>query len=206
MNLKRKIFEKKNVNHRVEHEDHKAPEQISQHIIEILKEIKNRPIVFVCIGSDRSTGDALGPLVGTKLKEKSPPHFHVYGTLDEPIHAVNLNEKMSDIYAKHKNPFIIGIDACLGRLKSVGVITVCDGPLKPGAGVNKELPDVGEVHITGIVNVSGFMEYLVLQNTRLSLVMRIAEVIAEGIYQSSKQLEAEIKVEPAQPILRWGLF
>ncbi|MGB4008573.1 MAG: DUF1256 domain-containing protein, partial [Bacillota bacterium] len=36
-------------------------------------------------------------------------------------------------------------------------------------------------HITGIVNVGGFMEYLVLQNTRLSLVIRMAEAIAGGI-------------------------
>ena len=34
----------------------------------ILKE--NRPIIFVCIGTDRSTGDSLGPLVGEKLKVK----------------------------------------------------------------------------------------------------------------------------------------
>ena len=29
-----------------------------------------RPVVIVCIGTDRSTGDSLGPLVGTFLKKK----------------------------------------------------------------------------------------------------------------------------------------
>ena len=29
---------------------------------------ENRPIIFLCIGTDRSTGDCLGPLVGEKLK------------------------------------------------------------------------------------------------------------------------------------------
>ena len=29
-----------------------------------------RPIVFLCIGSDRATGDSLGPLVGQKLADK----------------------------------------------------------------------------------------------------------------------------------------
>ena len=47
----------------------------------------------------------------------------------------------------------------------------------PGAGVSKELPLVGEIFINGIVNVSGFLEYFVLQNTRLSLVFRLAEII-----------------------------
>ena len=56
---------------------------------------------------------------------------------------------------------------------------------KPGAGVNKQLPEVGDIHITGIVNVSGFMEFFVLQNTRLNLVMKMAKTIANGIYQAS---------------------
>ena len=30
--------------------------------------IENRPIVFLCIGTDRATGDSLGPLIGYKLK------------------------------------------------------------------------------------------------------------------------------------------
>jgi putative sporulation protein YyaC len=63
----------------------------------------------------------------------------------------------------------------------VGQISVAPGPLLPGAGVNKQLPAVGRMHITGTVNVGGFMEYFVLQNTRLALVMRMAEVIAEGV-------------------------
>jgi putative sporulation protein YyaC len=142
----------------------------------------NQPIVFICIGTDRSTGDSLGPLIGTKLVEKKLTHFHVYGTLDEPIHAVNLLEKLNEINLTYNNPFIIGIDASLGRMKNVGIVTIGEGPVKPGAGVNKELVPVGDIHITGIVNVSGFMEFFVLQNTRLSLVMKMAEVIASGIY------------------------
>ena len=59
-----------------------------------------RPIVFVCIGTDRSTGDSLGPLIGTLLEEKSIHPFHVYGTLDHPIHALNLAEKLIEIKDK----------------------------------------------------------------------------------------------------------
>jgi putative sporulation protein YyaC len=83
---------------------------------------------------------------------------------------------------------MIAIDACLGRLKSVGAITVAKGPVRPGAGVNKQLPPVGDIHITGIVNVSGFMEFFVLQNTRLHLVMNMAKTIANGIYEADRQL------------------
>lgn len=144
-------------------------------------------IVFVCIGTDRSTGDSLGPLVGSRLLKYNFSDIHLYGTLDQPVHAMNLEETLRQIHETYYNPYIIGIDACLGQTASVGCIQVGNGPLKPGAGVKKELPDVGSIHITGIVNVGGFMEYFVLQNTRLSLVMNMAEIVAKGIYISLLQ-------------------
>ncbi|NGM81944.1 spore protease YyaC [Paenibacillus sp. 7124] len=144
-------------------------------------------IVVVCIGTDRSTGDALGPLVGTALSRYHSPLFTLYGTLDNPVHAVNLEETLGLIREQHQEPYVIGIDACLGHSTSVGSIQVVEGPLRPGAGVNKQLPPVGDIHLTGIVNVGGFMEYFVLQNTRLSLVMRLSEIIASSLFSALKQ-------------------
>lgn len=151
------------------------------------------PVVIVCIGTDRSTGDALGPLVGTSLAKFHSPLFHLYGTLENPIHAVNLEETLQLIQSKHRRPFIIGIDACLGQSTSVGCIQVVEGPLRPGAGVNKQLPPVGDIHLTGIVNIGGFMEYFVLQNTRLSLVMRLSDIIATSLYSALKQWHLHAK-------------
>ena len=149
--------------------------------------VQRRPLIIVCIGTDRSTGDCLGPLVGTSLSRYNSSLFHLYGTLDEPVHAMNLKETLTMIYEKYDNPFIIGIDACLGQSASVGSIQVSDGPLRPGAGVHKELPPVGDIHVTGIVNVGGFMEYFVLQNTRLSLVMRLSDIIANCLFSAMKE-------------------
>ncbi|MBS4026774.1 MAG: spore protease YyaC [Clostridia bacterium] len=140
------------------------------------------PIVIVGIGTDRSTGDSLGPLVGTKLNTFAKKSFHIYGTLDEPVHATNLNAKLEEIHANHKDAFVIAIDACLGRLENVGMITLASGSVKPGAGVQKNLPEVGRIHFTGTVNVGGCMEFMVLQNTRLSVVMKIAQNIANIIF------------------------
>lgn len=141
----------------------------------------NRQIVIVCIGTDRSTGDSLGPLTGTLLSDRKTNNFTVYGTLQDPIHAVNLQEKLDEINKKHNNPFIIAIDACLGKLKSIGSISTAKGPIKPGTALNKKLPDVGDVHISAVVNVSGYMEYLVLQNTRLHIVMNMAKRICNSL-------------------------
>jgi putative sporulation protein YyaC len=140
-----------------------------------------QPRVLLCIGTDRSTGDCLGPLVGSKMDLLKQEFFEVYGTLDNPVHAGNLKDTLEEIYGKYKEPLIIAVDACLGRVENVGCINLGDGSLQPGAGVNKNLPPVGQIHITGIVNVGGFMEYIVLQNTRLNIVMRLADVIVNGL-------------------------
>lgn len=137
----------------------------------------DRQIILLCIGTDRSTGDSLGPLTGTKLIEKRIPGLSIMGTLEQPVHAENLSATLQTITEKYKNPFIIALDACLGRFDSVGYITLADGPLKPGTAVKKELPEVGEIHLTGIVNINGFMQYTVLQNTRLNIVWQMSDVI-----------------------------
>ena len=184
MSIHPSVFNRDNSSNRILHEDHDASHKISKELLGLLPIGKNQPIVFVCIGTDRSTGDSLGPLVGTLLKEKktSTASFNVYGTLAEPIHAMNLEERLTEIHKLHDDPFIIGIDACLGKVRSVGIVQIGEGPVKPGAGVNKDLPAVGNAHITGIVNVSGFMEFMVLQNTRLNLVLNMAKTIADGIH------------------------
>ena len=43
-----------------------------------------KEIIILCIGSDRITGDSLGPLIGYQLSPYCSRIFHVYGTLDEP--------------------------------------------------------------------------------------------------------------------------
>jgi putative sporulation protein YyaC len=143
-----------------------------------------RRIAVVCLGTDRSTGDSLGPLAGSALSKYHSSSFDLFGTLEEPVHALNLDDTLEMIHHTIPDPFIIGIDACLGRASSVGCIQVGQGPIRPGAGVHKELPPVGDLHITGVVNVGGFMEYVVLQNTRLHVVMRMAELISRTLFRA----------------------
>jgi putative sporulation protein YyaC len=140
-----------------------------------------KPLVFVCIGTDRATGDSLGPLVGYKISGLKRENVFVYGNLDEPVHAKNLDKVIKNIYGKYESPLVVAIDACLGKMENIGYITVGKGPIKPGSGVNKDLNPVGDIHVTGIVNFGGFLDFLILQNTRLSLVMKMADLVAMGI-------------------------
>ncbi|MGM0501466.1 MAG: spore protease YyaC, partial [Bacillota bacterium] len=74
-----------------------------------------KSLVVFCIGTDRSTGDALGPLVGSELNSfKLTKKIKVYGTLDNPIHATNIKTKIKEIKYKHKKAVIIAVDAGLG--------------------------------------------------------------------------------------------
>lgn len=165
---------------------HGAGRSFSQQLLFHFKELNasSRDIVIICIGSDKATGDCLGPLVGDKLTRERIPYY-VYGTLDTPVHAGNLPETLDIIHRTHINPFIIAIDASLGTSRHVGYVTLGKGSLKPGIGVNKELPNVGDLYITGIVNVSGMINHMLIQTTRLHLVMQLADFIFNGLHEAT---------------------
>lgn len=155
---------------------------LSKEFTSVLK--NNRFIILLCIGTDRSTGDCLGPLVGDKLNFLIRNRIVLYGTLESPVHAKNLDDTIKKINSIYRNPYIIAIDACLGSIQNVGKIIIENKPLHPGSAVNKNLPSVGDLSITGVVNVSGALEFMVLQNTRLHTVMHLADIISKGIYHS----------------------
>ncbi|MCL6592447.1 MAG: spore protease YyaC [Alicyclobacillus sp.] len=159
-----------------------------------------RELVIVCVGTDRSTGDSFGPIVGSKLREVTDAT--VYGTLDEPVHAVNLAATLSEIRQRHgEQPFILAVDACLGKFDHVGQIILEQGPLRPGAGVKKALPAFGDFTLTGVVNVCGFMEYFVLQNTRLGVVMRMTDTVVAALRSSLFRLRTRRSMASSVPRL-----
>ncbi len=172
--------------------------QLASFVRKVKEEQEKRGVLFLCIGSDRSTGDSLGPLVGYKLEQKFRSSFRpiqsdalcrydplaevkFVGTLNKPVHAINLEETMVRVHRDYKDHVVVAVDASIGRHEHVGYITVGLGSLKPGLGVRKNLGAVGDVFITGIVGGGGAWEPLLLQNTRLSVVMELADCIYQGI-------------------------
>lgn len=141
-------------------------------------------IVFLCIGSDRSTGDAFGPLVGNMLKE-TPIPYPVYGTLPDPVHALNLQSTLKEIEKKFKNPLIIGIDACLGDYDQIGCIYLKKGSFNPGNAVHHVLPQIGDYHLTAVVNYLD-TQFPVdsLNATRLNTVMALAKYTTKLIVRA----------------------
>lgn len=166
--------------------DGRAPYHFGLELRRTLRQhrMPGQELVFLCIGSDRATGDSLGPLIGHKLTQNRRFRHSVYGTLEHPVHAKNLEYTLDKIKKAHHQAFVIAIDASLGKGEHIGCISLKSGALRPGAGVSKTLPAVGDISITGIVNTCGMFDHMLLQTTRLGLVMQLADCICSGIHYS----------------------
>ena len=138
--------------------------------------------VFLCIGSDLVIGDSLGPICGTMLcaKRKSANIF-VYGTLRQTITAKEVKYMHRFLKETHPNQPIIAIDAAVGESGDIGLIKVSDAGIYPGLGANKRLARIGDIGIMGIVAEKSLFNYSLLNLTRLNLVYRMADLIADAI-------------------------
>ena len=112
-------------------------------------------VMFLCIGTDRSTGDSLGPLIGHKLRGRRLAGAAVIGTLDKPVHAMNLDLYARYIKLHYPDYVVVAIDASVGSPDHVGYATL-------GRGARSRDP-------------------VMLQSVRLSIVMKMADCICEGI-------------------------
>ena len=154
------------------------------------------PVVFACVGTDRSTGDALGPLVGEQLAALGCPADRIVGTLAHPLHALNVEGRMAALAESAPGARVIAVDAALGRAADVGGLLVRTGGIRPGLGVGKELGPIGDVSVTATVNVAGTsMDSQVLQSTRLFLVQRLAHAIGLGLWLATGPDQA-----PGEPL------
>ncbi|GIP24394.1 spore protease YyaC [Paenibacillus sp. J22TS3] len=130
-------------------------------------------LTFLCIGTDCSSGDALGPLVGTRLLYLGFPN--VIGTLAHPCDSSNFAERVRQIPEGHS---VIAIDACLGTPSSVGRYILGAGPLTPAGSVGGGLAAAGDYSIAAVVNIRGLKPYSSLQMTSLHRVMNMVDEIA----------------------------
>ena len=145
----------------------------------------NKP-VFICVGSDLILGDSLGPLVGTLLKNKKLDSF-IYGTLNSPVTAKEVNYAGEYLKRLHKNTVIISVDAAVGSENDVGLIKILNKGLKPGLGVNKNLNTLGDISIIGVVAEKSLKNVRLFSLTRLGLVYKMAQIISDGIEKYIKE-------------------
>ncbi len=134
--------------------------------------------VFLCIGSDRVTGDCFGPIVGHLLRNTYNINAHVYGTLAKPVTALNVENTAKYIKYKHSGKDIVAVDSSLGDKEQIGLFSVIADGIYPGLGVGKRLPKVGDYSITATVACASEKS---LSGVRLGLVYSQAIFIADCI-------------------------
>lgn len=155
----------------------------SEEISKTVKLIYNtdKPVI-VCVGSDLVVGDSLGPIVGTKLNEKLQGKAFVYGTLLSPVTAREISVIQKEIKKLHPYSKILVIDAAVGNKEEIGFVKIASQGIKPGLGVDKDLPLIGDVCIIGIV--SDKKEKNLNFSTRFSLVYSLINDIVGGVIKA----------------------
>ncbi|MDD9266981.1 spore protease YyaC [Paenibacillus sp. GCM10023248] len=147
-------------------------------------------IVIICVGTNRYTWDSLGPMVGTRLSERFEGHRHVhlYGTLDQPVHALNLQKTIAHISKTHKQAYMIAVDAALGQFYKIGTLQLVEEPLQPGISMDKELPPIGHIHVKGIINNHSLLNHKVMEHTSLTFVNEMSAVISRILVKSCQDI------------------
>lgn len=169
--------------------------ELSYYLYEQKKGKSNFEIVFLCIGTDRMTGDCLGPLVGTRLEEKLTPYnifnITIYGTLKENICYTKIKDTLKYIKKNHQNACIIVIDAALSKEETIGQIVVQKGKILLGKGLHKAKIQVGDISIRVVVGKNyglSTKNFSSLQNVSLNRVILLSELVADGICEVIKYL------------------
>lgn len=138
-----------------------------------------KPPVIACIGTDAVIGDSLGPMVGSFCEDKLKGKTFVYGTFAHPVTAKEVEPLVKFLRTVHPEVKILAIDAAVGSEEEIGTVKMCDKPLKPGAGVDKNLCFVGDANVIAVVAAK--TQTGSLAAVRLSRVYEAAKVIADGI-------------------------
>ena len=143
-------------------------------------------LIFLCIGTDRIIGDAFGPLVGYKLNYlfKNEDNVKVIGNLENKICFHNIEKIVQDIKNTYEIPFVISIDAAFSNKMNIGEIVVSKSSINVGSGLNKKSIYIGDMSIKGVVSKNlnnPRYNFKSLQNAPLSLIMNMADSVAQGI-------------------------
>jgi len=145
-------------------------------------------ITFLCVGTDRITGDCFGPLVGSKLiellKKCNYSNINVYGSLEQNLSYENINKIIKNINNKS---IIIVIDAALSKKENIGKVFVSNGKTILGKSLERDKIEIGDISIKSVVakdyKIAKY-NFKALQNISLNVVNTLANNVSEGIFEA----------------------
>lgn len=162
----------------------------SNTICDLTKNKMFSSIVFLCVGTDRITGDSFGPIIGHNLKKlfNSAKNVAIIGDLENTVSYLNIENVINKICKDYSNPFIVSIDSALSKNKdNIGKIFIDKGGLVLGSSISREKYIIGDMHVKGVIArdlCNPKKNFYLMQNIRLNMVMKMAEIVSNGIYES----------------------
>lgn len=158
----------------------------------IKEENKYNEVLFLCVGTDRITGDCFGPIVGTKLskelEEYNFSNINIYGTLENPLNYEKVEKIIQQINEK---VCLIVIDAALSKKENIGKIFVSNQKTILGKGLNKNKLEIGDISVKAVVGKDYKIpqyNFKVLQNISLNAVISLSEIVSKGIIKTIKEV------------------
>lgn len=152
-------------------------------------------LVFLCVGTEKITGDLVGPMVGSMLNNlinsNKLSNIKIYGTLKENINFENALNIISLIEKNHKESCMIVIDSALSKKEYIGNIFVTDKKIVLGSSLNKNEIEVGDIGIKVVVGQNyntSKLNYWCLNNISDEFIFNISKTVSNGIYKVIKHI------------------
>lgn len=152
------------------------------HLTDALKNCIKYPFIVLCIGTDKSISDSLGPFCGMFLKRHS--QLPVFGTLEKPVHRENLLFTMDVIRLLHPRHMILAIDAAYGMREDSGSVILINDGIVPAGYADGTMYKAGDIALIGVTDYPG-SERDWLNKVRISTVYEMAEMISGAIIDAA---------------------
>lgn len=158
--------------------------ELSKRIIEIMQKNNylEKELCFLCVGTDKVVGDAIGPLVGSNLKKyinkNNIKNINVIGNLDNPL----INKNIENF--KNIKGIKILIDSAISNSYKVGEIIVEEKSKKLVSAFFNEKNINYDISIKAIVAENSFnntLNLIRLQNVSVKTVIKMSEKITKEI-------------------------
>ena len=165
---------------------------LKNRIIKLYRNEEISNIIFLCIGTNKIIGDAIGPIVGSKIKHLENSYIKIYGTEENNLNFNNAKTTIQNIYNNYKKTCIITIDAALSDNANSGDIFFSSGFIKIGKALEKTLCFYSDINIKYVVGESLFNKKKnleVLKNVAKEKVSKDALFISKGIENVMLQFE-----------------
>ncbi len=111
---------------------------------------QEREVVFLCLGNPKIWYDCFGPMFGNLLRYLNLDKF-IYGNVDAPITAKNIEHYVELIYKFHINPYIVVVDATLSKNAEM-FVKIAEGSLQCAVLSDKSV-NVGDMYISFCINI-----------------------------------------------------